>query len=163
MLAWVGNMGTHCSEGRVICHQGNWKQTGIEVIAPTSVYSTQIKAKKFKVQPRIKENTLMKATWNDTGMNLSFHWPLLLHIPFVQLSAFWRAFESLNSFPYLVLRSSIQGLAVPLILLKNFMILEVNAMILIKAFAKLNADNDFLTSWVTLNSTTRGQSDERTL
>ena len=77
-------------------------------------------------------------------MNLSFHWPLLLHIPFVQLSAFWRAFESLNSFPYLVLRSSIQGLAVPLIFLKNFMILEVNAMILIKA--KLIADNDFLTS-----------------
>lgn len=141
MLAWVGNINTHCSEGRVIFHQGSWKQTGTEDLAPTSVYSTQIKAKKFKVQPRIKENTWMKATWNDTGMNLSFHWPFLLHIPFVQLSAFWRAFESLNSFPYLVLRSSIQGLAVPLILLKNFMILEVKAMILIKV--SVITDSDF--------------------
>lgn len=141
MLAWVGNINTHCSEGRVICHQGSWKQTGTEDLAPTSVYSTQIKAKKFKVQPRIKETTWMKATWNDTGMNLSFHWPFLLHIPFVLLSAFWRAFESLNSFPYLVLRSRIQGLAVPLILLKNFMILEVKAMILIKV--SVITDNDF--------------------
>lgn len=76
-------------------------------------------------------------------MNLSFHWPFLLRIPFVQSSAMCRAYESLNNFPYLILRRRIHGLAAPLILLKDFLMLEVSGMILIKAFAKPITDTDF--------------------
>ena len=76
-------------------------------------------------------------------MNLSFYWPFLLRIPFVPSSAICRAFESLNNFLYLILRRGIHGLEAPLILLKDFIMLEVNGMILIKAFAKPITDNDF--------------------
>ena len=76
-------------------------------------------------------------------MNLAFHWTFLLGIPFVQSSALCRTFESLNKFPYLILRRGIHVLAAPLILLKDFLMLEVNGMILIKAFAKPITDNDF--------------------